>query len=188
MGVETIKIDLSWVSEKANDMLIWFKILINPGYWLMNSPYSSKWDKVLNDLMGRYDFESDDDMGLVAKLGGVEIWIGNHPYASFRTWCGYYDDVRPSKLTIYKAKQKLKRDLNKPKPTEVNGFMGNPFSEIPLGHMMMSGSSLTHISNNVDDYVEITSPMLLDFRMMGNIKPEVGDLKNGIPNNWEDEV
>jgi hypothetical protein len=64
--------------------------------------------------------------------------------------------------------------------------MTNPCGEIPLGDY--SGSTITHISNNVDDYVEITLPKLLDFEMMGNVKPEVGDLKNGIPNNWEDEV
>jgi hypothetical protein len=188
MKKETIKINFSWF----NDLIIQIWVAINPRYWIMNEWYSSKWDKELNDLMKRYDFEATPHSytHLVVKLGNKEIWVGNHPYASFTDYSSFRNiSGRPSKLTIYKAKQKLERDLKKPRPTEVNGFiMGNPCGEIPLGDMMMSGSSLTLISNNVDDYVEITSPMLLDFEMMGNVKPEVGDLKNGIPNNWEDEV
>jgi hypothetical protein len=182
MKKETIKINFSWF----NDLIIQIWVAINPRYWIMDEWYSSKWDKELNDLMERYDFEAYTH--LVVKLGDKEIWVGNHPYASFTDYSSFRNiSGRPSKLTIYKAKQKLERDLKKPQPIEENNqVMTNPCGEISLGDY--SGSTITHISNNVDDYVEITSPMLLDFEMMGNIKPEVGDLKNGIPNNWEDEV
>ena len=184
MKKETIKINFSWF----NDLIIQIWVAINPRYWIMNEWYSSKWDKELNDLMERYDFEAEPHSytHLVVKLGNKEIWVGNHPYASFTDYSSFRNiSGRPSKLTIYKAKQKLERDLKKPRPTEVNGFMGNPCGEIPLGDMMMSGSSLTHISNNVDDYVEVTLPKLI---LVDSFKPAIGDLKNGIPNNWEDEV
>lgn len=185
MKKETIKINFSWL----NDLIIQIWVAINPRYWIMNEWYSSKWDKELNDLMERYDFETEPHSytHLIVKLGDKQIWVGNHPYASFTDYSVRNIPGRPSKLTIYKAKQKLERDLKKPQPIEENNqVMTNPCGEIPLGDY--SGSTITHISNNVDDYVEITSPMLLDFEMMGTPKPEVGELTNGIPNNWDDEI
>jgi hypothetical protein len=152
----------------------------------MNEWYSSKWDKELNDLMERYDFEAKPHsyIHLVVKLGYKEIWVGNHPYASFTDRSSFRNiSGRPSKLTIYKAKQKLDIDLKKRTLSQENNVMTNPCSEITLGDY--SGSTITHISNNVDDYVEITSPKLM---LVDSFKPAIGDLKNGIPNNWDAEI
>lgn len=76
-----------------------------PDYWMMNYPYSEQWDKELNELMDKYPFRYISDFD--AKLGAQEIWIENHPYASFRP------DSRPicpSRMTIVRAKRKLDRD------------------------------------------------------------------------------
>jgi hypothetical protein len=182
MKKEIIKIDFSWF----NDLIIQIWVAINPRYWIMNEWYSSKWDKELNDLMERYDFEAEPHSytHLIVKLGNKQIWVGNHPYASFTDYSVRNIPGRPSKLTIYKAKQKLERDLKKPQPIEENNqVMTNPCGEISLGDY--SGSTITHISNNVDDYVEITLPKLM---LVDSFKPTIGDLKNGIPNNWDDEI
>lgn len=178
MKKEIIKIDFSWF----DDLIIQIWVMINPQYWIMNEWYSSKWDKELNDLMGRYDFETEPHSysNLIVKLGDKQIWVGNHPYASFTDYSVRNIPGRPSKLTIYKAKQKLERDLKKPQPIEENNqVMTNPCGEISLGDY--SGSTIIHISNNV----EITLPKLM---LVDSFKPAIGDLKNGIPNNWDDEI
>lgn len=175
MKKETIKIDFSWFS----DLIIQIWVMINPRYWIMNEWYSSKWDKELNNLMKNHNFVLTFGFSdCTAKLGDWEIWIANHPYASFTDHSFRNIPGRPSKLTIYKAKQKLERDLKNPQPIEENNqVMTNPCGEIPLGGF--SGSTLTVIGcgdNNTS------------FMMMDTPKPEVGELTNGIPNNWDDEI
>ena len=87
MKKETIKINFSWF----NDLIIQIWVAINPRYWIMDEWYSSKWDKELNDLMERYDFkiEPHSYTHLVVKLGNKEIWVGNHPYASFTDYSSF---------------------------------------------------------------------------------------------------
>jgi hypothetical protein len=102
MKNSTIKIDLNWVK----DFVIRLKIFFNPSYWIMNHPYSAEWDKELNDLMGEHDFKKHSDY--YSFLGDKKIWVQNHPYASFTR-----DYQRPSRITIYKANEKLKSDRDK---------------------------------------------------------------------------
>jgi len=67
----------------------------------MNEPYSKAWDIKFNKMLDLNEFEIKSQFN--ASLGGEEIWIENHPYASFN----YKGSVRPSRLTIAKAYRKL---------------------------------------------------------------------------------
>jgi hypothetical protein len=175
MDKDTIKINLKWFK----DFLIIVKLFFNTKYWIMNESYSAKWDKELNSLMNTYDFkkmvyESD----YVVKLGEREIWVANHPYASFTD---YSDNRRiygrPSRLTIYKAKQKLEIDRKKQILTQENNIITNPCSEINLG----SDDEWPFIRGGKTFYRNSSSIMI-------GTRPEVGDLNNGIPRNWDDEI
>lgn len=75
----------------------WLTVLLTPGCWLQNDPYSREWDRELTWLidhghkfvrMGRYN----------AQIGPYEVWVSNHPYASFTI-----DAVRPRRATILRA-------------------------------------------------------------------------------------
>lgn len=84
-----------------------------PDYWIMTNEYSATWDAHLNALMHTYDFIPVPD-GYTAKLGNYEIWIENHPYGSFSNYRLYKkNDIRPSKMTIYKAMKKFQKDFIK---------------------------------------------------------------------------
>jgi hypothetical protein len=80
-------------------------VLTTPSCWLQNYPYSGGWDLHLNRLM-----TTDRFTGIThhyAKIGGCLVWVANHPYASFKLE-GH--DVRPSRGTILRAKNKLVAD------------------------------------------------------------------------------
>lgn len=89
------------------------RFLFMPSYWIMNNQYDKRVDTLINDLMDVYYFASVGTH--TAKLGDVTIWITHHPYASF---CIHnvpeLENLRPSRLTIYRAKRKL---INDTKPT-----------------------------------------------------------------------
>jgi hypothetical protein len=164
MKNSTIKIDLNWVK----DFVIWLKIIFNPSYWIMNHPYSAEWDKELNDLMGEYGFKYHSDY--YSLLGDKEIWIKNHPYASF-----VINSQRPSRITIYKANQKLKSDIvkNTIYPLiDVNYFyplaqtQTQPYFRVIGDESLSTGA--THKIN-----ITINNDITMD---------------NGIPNNWENEI
>lgn len=85
-----------------------WRVLLTPGCWFQLYPYSKVWDAHLNALMKAHKFEQGSDC--IAMLGGNQIWIANHPYASFRTVNGAI--VRPSRRTILKAWDKLVKDTH----------------------------------------------------------------------------
>ena len=91
---------------KANGLLRWLSgtlsVLATPGCWLQLYPFSKDWDRWLNKKMESEDFS--DITKFTAKLGGVEIWVANHPYASLRP---YKLEIRPSRATILRAHRKL---------------------------------------------------------------------------------
>lgn len=82
------------------------KVLITPSCWIQNNKYSAIWDDKLNRLMATHKFEHLNSCE--SKLGGLIIWIENHPYASF-TYTRI--KVRPSRRTILRAFEKLQKDL-----------------------------------------------------------------------------
>ena len=77
-----------------------------PDFWIMTERYSESWDKAFNRLLDKYIFT---DVGLyTAKLGGIEVWIRNMPYAAFTPEIrGREKNVRPSRSTIARAKRLL---------------------------------------------------------------------------------
>lgn len=83
-----------------------FLVLITPGCWLRVGNYSQEWDDKLNELMKREKFKPIDKY--TVRLGNLEIWIGNHPYASFELEnCG----VLPRRSTAILAHEKMIKDL-----------------------------------------------------------------------------
>lgn len=91
-------------------MADWLRVLFTPGCWFQQDRYSALWDKKLNELMGKYQFT---DIGKYkATLGPAnDIWIANHPYASFT-----YRRRRPRRITILRAMDKVTVDRG-PRPT-----------------------------------------------------------------------
>ena len=94
----------------------WLFILFHPSFWILNNPYDKIWDREFMKLMSDYKFTDIDYY--YATLGDKRLWIRNYPYASFVYT--YYDkdinpfrkacEVRPSRWTIYQARQKLMKD------------------------------------------------------------------------------
>jgi len=81
----------------------------------MNYPFDESWDQEFTKLLSNYRFTDIDYY--YATLGERRIWIANYPHASFtlptRKLSPFEDNtqVRPSRWTIYKARQNLKRDF-----------------------------------------------------------------------------
>lgn len=90
----------------CTDLLAAFRVLTTPSCWLQNYPYSPEWDKELNRLMASQRFENVDKY--TATLGRHEVWISNHPYASFTL---RNLGVRPKRSTILRAQRKLIGDV-----------------------------------------------------------------------------
>lgn len=181
MAKDTITIDLSWVS----DLFIWIKIIFNPQYWSMNEPYSSEWDKKLRDLMKEHTFRDLGNTGCSAILGNEEIWIANHPYASFTN--GFNKESgRPSRLTIYKAYKKLIKDMER---NRVEGI-------VPMGYVewydIREGryNTPTAIGNGslATGYISSDDWGSIHAIAGGSMATGVKDIGNGIPSNWENEI
>jgi len=83
-----------------------FWVITHPSCWLQNYGYCKEWDDELNRLMREQRFVNITRC--TANIGGHEVWVANHPYASFTL---RRHDVRPSRTTIYRAQKKLMRDL-----------------------------------------------------------------------------
>lgn len=89
-----------------NDFFKNLRFVFMPHYWLMNERYSPNWDSKLNKLLDCFEFTDIEEFR--AKLGEEVIWIANHPYASFTPYNSSMN-FRASRLTIYRAEQKLNR-------------------------------------------------------------------------------
>jgi hypothetical protein len=81
-------------------------VLTTPSCWLQNHPFCPEWDVELNRLMRTERFVNADKY--TAEIGGHEVWVANHPYASFTL---RRHEVRPSRATILRAKRKLIADV-----------------------------------------------------------------------------
>lgn len=77
------------------------QFIFKPSYWLMNYPYNKEVDKIINELLDKY--EMTDYTGVSVKLGKATIWVENRPYASIRLFGTELENYRPSRLTIQKA-------------------------------------------------------------------------------------
>ena len=70
-----------------------------------NRNYNETWDIKLNKLMDEHKWEAQDKY--TATIGGVEVWISNHHYASFTP---RLYDLRPSLKTVDRAIERLLLD------------------------------------------------------------------------------
>lgn len=85
----------------------YLRVLFTPRCWIQSGKYSAEWDKALNNLMTTDNFDWYCERR--ASIGGVHIWVDNHPYASFTIQLKGVE-VRPSRRTVLKAYDKLIKD------------------------------------------------------------------------------
>lgn len=83
-------------------------MLFTPRCWIQIQRYSKPWDKKLNELMKTHKFEIIDDF--TARIGGWDVWYKNHPYGSFCPMGELVPEVRPKRITILRAYDKLAAD------------------------------------------------------------------------------
>lgn len=91
-------------------MKYFFKVLLTPSCWFRLRPYSKEWDAHLNKLLFSEKFT--DINSRTAKIGGIEVWIANHPYASMSPNQG--PEVLPKRATVFAAYDKLSHDRFNP--------------------------------------------------------------------------
>lgn len=85
-----------------------FLVLKTPSCWLQNNGYSPIWDRKFRELLAEHSFKKTSNY--TADLGGICVWVANHPYASFSPYGKDHADVRPSRSTILRAHDKLMSD------------------------------------------------------------------------------
>lgn len=61
--------------------MIDFYRLFRPRHWSRGHPTNLKWDAFLLDAVKSGGILPVDQYTVL--IGGVEVWVGNHPYASF---------------------------------------------------------------------------------------------------------
>jgi hypothetical protein len=83
------------------------QFLFKPSYWLMNYDYNEEVDKIVNQLLDKYELTDLCINKCTCKLGKVTIWIENRPYASGRLYGTKLDKFRPSRLTIKRLLKKF---------------------------------------------------------------------------------
>ncbi len=91
-----------------NKFLLTIYFVVNPRWWVMNDYYNEIWDRELNNLLDNYKLKDIDKY--TATLNGVEIWIGNYPYAYASVYTNGHVYGRPSRWTIYRLRQRVKVD------------------------------------------------------------------------------
>lgn len=76
----------------------------------MRGEYSKEVDVLMNELMDRFDFVDNDYC--TAKLGSIEIWVADAPYARMIPYISncIKPYARPSRLTIQRGIKKLNSD------------------------------------------------------------------------------
>lgn len=81
-----------------------FFFLVRPTFWVQNYPTSD----IVDDLIRNLDW---NDVEVTSeyhvKVGGVELWRANHPYASFQV-CG----LLPKRMTRYMLMKKIKKEID----------------------------------------------------------------------------
>ena len=100
------KTEISFLRELWDRVII----VINPMFWTMSEKFSKKLDDQLNNLMKENKFVKNTYSDCHAQLGNERFWIENYPYSCFES--DTYENLRPSRLTILRAKRKLDKDLN----------------------------------------------------------------------------
>lgn len=79
-------------------------VIFDPNYWLQNYSLCPLWDAELNRLLDSGQIFSPSGSGdYSVNLGDYDVWVANHPYASFTV-----GNCRPRRLTIVRAARVLK--------------------------------------------------------------------------------
>jgi len=95
---------------KMKKLLKNIKYLFKPKFWTMLYPYSRSWDIKLNEMLDR-----ENSVEVVsefwARVGGIDVWIGNYPYAYGNP---RILDIRPSRATIERLQEEVIRAVNYP--------------------------------------------------------------------------
>jgi len=60
-------------------MMMFFRYLFKPSFWLSNERVDYQWDKKLNELLDNPKFKFKDEYTI--NLNGYSIWIQNYPYS-----------------------------------------------------------------------------------------------------------
>ena len=76
------------------------QFLFKPRYWLMNKPFNKEVDKIVTELLDKYELTNISFYGTTCNLGKATIWIENRPYASGTLYNTALENFRPSRLTI----------------------------------------------------------------------------------------
>ena len=87
----------------------WIRVLLTPSCWIQIQPYAEAWDRKLSELMAKERFQPLDEY--TAKIGPFTVWIGNHPYSSMTLYKGPGYELRPSRITVLRAHDKMLSDL-----------------------------------------------------------------------------
>lgn len=93
--------------------LLNLQFIFKPTYWLMNYPYNKEVDKIINELLDKYEMTDLDSNRATVKLGNATIWVENRPYASGRLYNTELACYRPSRLTIKKVLERFNVLRNK---------------------------------------------------------------------------
>lgn len=91
---------------KVKNLKYLVRVLLTPTCWIRNERTNNVWDRELNQLMEKYDFQPIT--GYTARLGPVELWVANHPYASFTL---RNQTFLPKRTTVLRAYDKYVADL-----------------------------------------------------------------------------
>jgi hypothetical protein len=90
---------MAWEGKKRIDwMRLW------PMYWLQNERTDWEWDAILNDLLDKHEPMGES---LTVKVGKVEVWVGNWPYAYGSPYGMNVKDVLPSVRTRKRLRDSL---------------------------------------------------------------------------------
>ena len=110
------------IVKDSENFMVWLiemtAVILTPACWFQYSGtrYSKQWDSLLRSFLrvGKFVRRSRYH----AEICEFDVWVGNHPYASFTIpdpvgspdrW-GAIEEVRPSRRTILLAGKKLQRD------------------------------------------------------------------------------
>ena len=94
-----------------NKLKEFLSILLDPRCWIRNYRTCDYWDDTLNELMKEHKFRKHKFLKYTAYLGNIEIWISNHPYASFTLYNNAGVRGMPRRSTVFKAMKKLNKDF-----------------------------------------------------------------------------
>lgn len=81
----------------------WYRLL--PYYQFQNCPTDWTWDKILNELLDEHGVKGLDSH--TAKVGHLEVWVSNYPYAYGSPYYPTKVDIIPSVKTRKRLKSML---------------------------------------------------------------------------------